>query len=176
MKKQHLITAAATFLLLLLPGQGGAVSALPKGLIQLAQPHMAPPLKLADMDGNVTDLRDYRGHWVMVHFWAGWCGPCRRELPTLDRMAVQLVPKTIRLIMVNAAENEDDVFVFLGGVAPNLSTLMDTDGAVTNRWQPRGLPSTFFVDPAGRVRYVALGGRPWDTAPYMNFVRSLSSR
>ena len=94
----------------------------------------------------------------------------------LDRMASQLVPDTIQLVMVNAAKKEDDVFVFLGGVAPNLDTLMDKDGVVTNAWQPRGLPSTFFIDPRGQVRYVALGGREWDTAPYMDFIRSLSSR
>jgi thiol-disulfide isomerase/thioredoxin len=154
----------------------GAAGMLPKGVIELSPPKPALPLKLANMDGDVTDLKDHAGHWVMVHFWAGWCGPCRRELPTLDRMASKLVPDTIRLVMVNAAEKEDDVFVFLGGVAPNLDTLMDKDGVVTNAWQPRGLPSTFFVDPRGRVRYVALGGRAWDTKPYMDFIRSLSSR
>lgn len=166
----------AICLLLMATVQGAVASGLPKGVIQLAEPRMALPLKLADMDGNVTDLADHRGRWVMVHFWAGWCGPCRRELPTLDRMASKLVPKTIQLVMVNTAENEDDVFVFLGGTAPNLNTLLDADGSVTNRWQPRGLPSTFFVDPEGRVRYIALGGRPWDTKPYMDFVRSLSAR
>ena len=153
-----------------------AASALPKGVIEVSPPTVALPLKLANMDGKVTDLKDYAGHWVMVHFWAGWCGPCRRELPTLDRMAAQLVPSTIQLVMVNAAENEDDVFVFLGGTAPNLDTLLDKDGVVTNAWQPRGLPSTFFIDPKQRVRYVALGGREWDTKPYLDFVRSLSSR
>ena len=174
MKSSRLFSAVV--LIACLWASASVAASLPKGVIEMSPPAPARPLKLANMDGEVTDLKDYAGRWVMVHFWAGWCGPCRRELPALDRMATQLVPKSIQLVMVNAAEKEDDVFIFLGGAAPNLDTLMDRDGVVTNAWQPRGLPSTFFIDPRGRVRYVALGGREWDTAPYMDFIRSLSSR
>jgi thiol-disulfide isomerase/thioredoxin len=151
-------------------------ASLPKGIIEISPPRPAQPLKLSNMDGKQTDLARLSGQWVMVHFWASWCGPCRRELPTLDRMAGELVPGVIQLVMVNTAEKEDDVFVFMGGVAPSLDTLLDTDGAVTNAWQPRGLPSTYFVDPKGQIRFVALGGRGWDTKPYKDFIRSLSSR
>ncbi len=146
----------------------------PDGLIRL-DGSPAPPLKLADMEGRVTDLQQLRGRWVMVHFWAGWCVPCRRELPALER-AQQKLPKMAPVrVMVNTAETDDEVFVFLSGVAPGLTTLLDRDGAVTERWQPRGLPSTFLVDPAGRLRYLALGGRPWDSPDYLAFLSSLKN-
>jgi len=48
--------------------------------------------------------------------------------------------------------------------------LMDTDGLVTERWQPRGLPSTFLVDPEGKLRYQALGGRAWNKGIYKKFL------
>lgn len=148
-----------------------AAAELPEGLIALdGQP--APALKLADPDGNVTDLATLRGRWVMVHFWAGWCAPCRRELPAIAAM-IQTKPASLGLVMVNTAETDDDVFAFLAAVAPELTSLLDRDGQVTERWQPRGLPSTFFVDPAGRLRYLALGGRPWDTPPYQRFLAGL---
>jgi thiol-disulfide isomerase/thioredoxin len=149
---------------------------LPKGIIEIEPAVNAPGLRLANGDGDVTDLRDLRGSWVMVHFWASWCGPCRIELPTVQRMAKQVVPEHIKLVMVNTAEKEDDIISFLFGVAPDLDTLMDSDGVVTNLWQPRGLPSSFFVDPDGKIRYLALGGRPWDTKPYLTFIRSLAAR
>lgn len=164
-------------LLLVLPiPQLNAAATLPRGIIKIEPARKAPDLRLANSDGVVTDLRDLRGSWVMVHFWASWCAPCRKELPTVQRMAKQLVPKTIKLVMVNTAEKEDDVTSFLFGVAPDLDTLMDGNGVVTNLWQPRGLPSSYFVDPDGMMRYVALGGRPWDTKPYLTFIRSLASR
>lgn len=148
---------------------------LPKGVIKIQPEKAAPALRLSNMDGVVTDLQTFRGRWVMVHFWASWCGPCRKEIPSIQRLSKQLVPADIVLVMVNTAEKEDDVVAFLFGAAPELDTLMDADGVVTNRWQPRGLPSSFFVDPEGKLRYLALGGRPWHTKPYLTFIRSLTS-
>lgn len=127
------------------------------------------------MDGKVTDLKDLRGHWVLVHFWASWCGPCWREMPTLQRMRARISPDRIRLVLVNTAETDDDVFAFMAVVAPDLDSLLDRDGALTQRWQPRGLPSTFLVDPAGRIRYLALGGRRWDSPSYLDFLRGLGA-
>jgi len=157
------------FLLCITPAQAGT---LPEGLIKL-DGRPAPALKLADLDGKTTDLAALRGQWVMVHFWASWCGPCRRELPAIAAMA-QTKPAALALVMVNTAETDDEVFAFLASVAPALSTLLDKDGQVTERWQPRGLPSTFFVDPRGRLRYLALGGRPWDSEPYRRFLADLA--
>jgi thiol-disulfide isomerase/thioredoxin len=125
------------------------------------------------MDGNVGDLAALRGKWVFVHFWASWCGPCRRELPRLQALPRQLDDNRFAMLLVNTAEDEDTVFTFLAGVAPELYTLMDRDGLATEAWQPRGLPATYLVDPAGRVRYQALGGRPWDEPAYLNFLKAL---
>ena len=79
------------------------------------------------------------------------------------------------MLLVNTAEDEDTVFTFLAGVAPELHTLLDKDGLATEAWGPRGLPATYLVDPQGRVRYQALGGRPWDEPDYMNFLKALGS-
>lgn len=145
---------------------------LPEGIITL-DGRPAPALKLTDLDGKVTDLATLRGRWVMVHFWASWCTPCRRELPAIAAMA-KTRPESLALVMVNTAETDDEVFAFLSAVASELTTLLDRDGRVTERWQPRGLPSTYFVDPQGRLRYLALGGRPWDSPAYQRFLAGLA--
>jgi len=76
----------------------------------------------------------------------------------------------LKFACVNAAETEDAVFSFRGSIASDIVPLMDTDGLVTERWQPRGLPSTFFVDPEGKLRYQALGGRAWNKGVYKKFL------
>ncbi len=152
-----------------------AAVTLPKGILKL-DGRPAPPLVLQNMDGERWDLSESRGHWVLVHFWATWCGPCRKEMPTLQAILPQLDPKKMELAIINTAESEDTVFSFLAAVAPDIVPLMDTDGQVTERWQPRGLPASFFVDPDGRLRYLALGGRPWDTPPYLNFIKGLANQ
>lgn len=146
---------------------------VPKGILAL-NGRPAPALKLADMEGKTTDLAKLRGQWVLVHFWASWCGPCRKEMPTLDRLSKTIPPQKLRILLINTAESDDEVFSFLATVSPDLDALMDRDGKVTERWQPRGLPSSFFVDPQGRLRYLALGGRDWMSAPYLGFVKQLS--
>ena len=147
----------------------------PPGLLTL-DGRPAPALKLTDMDGQATDLEQLRGRWVLVHFWATWCGPCRKEMPTLNRMSALIPAADLRVVLVNTAETDDEVFTFLPSVAPDMNTLMDRDGKATERWQPRGLPSSFLVDPGGRLRYLALGGRDWDSAVYLAFLRALAGR
>jgi thiol-disulfide isomerase/thioredoxin len=149
-------------------------AARPAGLIAL-DGRAAPALVLANMDGKITNLKNLKGQWVMVHFWASWCGPCRHEMPTLQALQQKMQGTRLTLLLVNTAESDDAVFTFLPTVAPELNTLMDRDGLVTERWQPRGLPSTFIVDPDGRLRYLALGGRDWTSAAYLSFLNSLIS-
>ena len=133
----------------------------------------APALQLDNLDGEAYDLQASQGHWRFVHFWASWCGPCRKEMPGIERMVSALGESPLEIVLVNTAETEDEVFTFLGIVAPDLVPLMDADGLVTEVWQPRGLPATFLVDPAGRIQYQALGGREWDKPVYLEFLRGL---
>ena len=164
------------FALVLVQGLVGAQEIpKPPGLVAL-DGRIAPALVLSDMDGKVTDLKRLRGRWVIVHFWATWCGPCRKEMPTLQVLQHQLKGTRFALVLVNTAETDDEVFSFLPTVAPELPSLMDRDGLVTERWQPRGLPSSFIVDPAGHLRYLALGGRDWASPAYVSFLKSLPSR
>lgn len=160
------------FVFLVVASAQARAGALPTGVIPL-EARQAPELKLADMEGQPFDLAAARGRWAFVHFWASWCVPCRREMPAIVRMASRMADTTMEIVLVNTAETDDEVFSFLGIVAPEMPTLMDRDGLVTQRWQPRGLPASFLVDPDGRVRYVALGGRGWDEPAYLDFLRKL---
>lgn len=167
----------ALALLALAPAPGTAAppqdgSKLPSGILAL-DGRAAPALALADMDGRRFELRQARGRWVVVHFWASWCGPCRREMPAIQRMAHRLDDPRLRIVLINVSESPDTVFTFLGVTAPDLSALLDRDGRVTERWEPRGLPATYLVDPQGRLRYQALGGRAWDRPAYLDFLRRL---
>jgi len=144
----------------------------PAGIIAL-QPYPAPEIRLSDLDGNPYTLEENRGSVVFVHFWASWCGPCRKEMPAIQRMWKQLEAEGLKIALINTAENEDTVFSFLAIHAPDIRPLMDRDGQITEHWKPRGLPATYLVDKNGMVRYQALGGRPWDKPEYLHFLRQL---
>ncbi len=144
----------------------------PKGIIKLA-PYPAPVTKLKDIDGLTFSLSETKKHWVFVHFWASWCGPCKKEMPAIQKMWNILEKEGLKMAFINTAEDEDTVFSFLSIYAPDMRALMDRNGQITEKWQPRGLPATYLVDPTGMVQYQALGGRPWETKTYLKFLRLL---
>ena len=162
------------FVLLLAVSNSGyaASQVLPKGILPVVN-RVAPPLVLTDIDGGKFSLVEQKGKWVFVHFWASWCGPCRREIPAIQRLLETNKNKALVFSIINTAESEDTIFSFLGVIAPDIVPLMDKDGLVTEAWKPRGLPSTYLVDPMGVIRYQALGGRSWDEPEYMEFLNGL---
>jgi thiol-disulfide isomerase/thioredoxin len=173
MRHRHTLTRAVVYVSLMFVSLPSiAADTLPKGLLVL-DGREAPPLVLNNLDGEPWDISQSRGHWLFVHFWATWCGPCRKEMPTIQTIFQQFDPSQLEIVLINTAESEVPVFTFLAEVAPDITPLMDRDGLVTEQWQPRGLPATFFVDPAGRLQYLALGGRPWDTPEYLAFLQRL---
>ena len=146
---------------------------LPKGVITVT-PRPAPALLLQNMDGEKFELIKAGKQWAFVHFWASWCGPCRREMPTIQVLINELAGSPLTFAIVNTAESDDAVFSFLANVAPDIDSLMDYDGLITEAWQPRGLPSTYLVDPQGMIRYVVIGGQAWHSQEYQNFLRQLT--
>ena len=144
----------------------------PNGILKLT-PYQAPAIHLNDIDSTPFNLDETKGHWVFVHFWASWCGPCRKEMPAIQKMWKKLEQQGLKIALINTAEDEDTIFNFLGIYAPDIRALMDRDGQITEQWKPRGLPATYLVDKDGMVRYQALGGRPWDADIYLNFLKSL---
>lgn len=145
---------------------------LDRGFIQL---HGKPAhhFILKDTDGKRFDFKSARGKWVFLHFWASWCGPCRKELPNIQRLQKAMHKSRLKIILINTAESEDTVFEFFGKISVNLSSLLDTDGEVTEKYKPRGLPATFLVDPEGKMQYLFFGGRPWDKPVYQDFLKRL---
>lgn len=128
---------------------------------------------LNDIDGEKFELHNTKGNWVFLHFWASWCGPCREEMPVIQKLAGAMQDKKFQIVMINTAEDEDTVFEFLATINVDLNSLMDVDGQVTEAWKPRGLPTTFLINPKGEVKYQAIGGREWDSPEYIEFLKKL---
>lgn len=94
------------------------------------------------------------GSYLLLNFWATWCGPCRAELPLLARVHEAwadpegAVP--LRVATVNVKEDAQAVAAFFGGEAPPFPVLLD-DGAAAGAYAVWGIPVTFLIDPAGRI-------------------------
>lgn len=133
----------------------------------------AQDFSLDDIDGEKFEFSNSKGHWVFLHFWASWCGPCREEMPTIQKLANVMQAEKFQIVMINTAEDEDTIFEFLAAIDVELNSLLDVDGLVTEVWKPRGLPTTFLINPQGEVKYQAIGGREWHKGEYVQFIRRL---
>ncbi len=123
---------------------------------------LAQDFKLPDLDGNTLKLSDFKGHIVIVNFWATWCPPCREEIPSMQRAWTILKKKNVVMLAVHVGGNEDKVWSFLTDFEVDFPVLMDKSSKVSRQWRVVGLPSTLIIDPQGRIALGAIGGRKWD--------------
>ncbi len=152
------------FCVLSQPARAEDLPPLTHALTSISRPYAAPALKLPDLDGKVHDLADLNGKLVVVNFWATWCPPCRREMPSLERLRQRLADRGLAVVAVDVGEDADTVFSFTGQLepAPAFPLLLDRDSRAMQAWKVKGLPTTFVVDARGRVIYRAVGGREFD--------------
>ena len=166
----RLLVTAALLISFALPGQAVTPG---KGLTPMPDRPPAPDFALSDIDGQTHRLSDYRGQVLVVNFWATWCPPCREEMPSMDRASQTLAADGIQMLAVNVGEDEDTIFQFTANYPVGFPLLMDRDSKVAEAWPIRGLPTTFVVDPQGRIAYRAIGGRDWDQAELLDPVHAL---
>jgi peroxiredoxin len=117
----------------------------------------APDFTLRTMGGPNMRLQEQRGRVVMVNFWATWCGPCRQEMPQLNRLYEKYRAAGFVLLGVNVDEDvhkAEDVVAKLGVKFP---VLLDTDKTVSKLYELSTMPSTVLIDRDGKVRYVHRG-------------------
>ncbi len=160
-------------LLLVLPLQ--AEEQWSHALTALDPPVIAPGFTLKDMDGATHRLSDYRGSVVLVNFWATWCPPCRKEMPSMERVYQHFRERSFVVLAVNQWETGDHVFSYMGelNVFPEFPILFDPQSSVSEQYGVRGLPTSFILDKQGRIRYRAIGGREYDHPEIMKLISAL---
>jgi len=140
-----------------LPGLGHNLSKLSKSMD-------APGFSLKDMDENRHSLGDYRGKVILLNFWATWCPPCRREMPSMERLYQKFKDEAFIVLAINQWEDPDHVFAYIGqlNTDPTFPILFDRESEVSAAYGVKGLPTTYLLDKEGRIRYRAIGGREFD--------------
>lgn len=130
----------------------------------VSPPLAAPDFTLPDMDDEKHALSDFRGKVVMLNFWATWCPPCRREMPSMQRLYEKYSERGLVVLAVNQFEDPDLVFEFTGRLSlePTFPIVFDRESRVSEQYRVKGLPTTYLLDRDGNIRYRAIGGREFD--------------
>jgi thiol-disulfide isomerase/thioredoxin len=141
-------------------------------------PRLLPDLRFKDGSGKPVSLADFRGKVVLLNVWATWCGPCREEMPTLDRLQATLGGPDFAVIALSidrAGIAVVDAFYTEIGVE-NLSRYIDESGRVAQQLNALGLPTTLLLDREGREIARHVGPAEWDTPAMVAFFRQHLSR
>lgn len=120
----------------------------------------APDFTLELLGGGEITLSELRGQAVMVNLWASWCPPCREEMPAIQKVYEDYKDQGLVVLAVNTTnqDRESDVAAFVQEFGLTFPILLDRMGGVSQRYQLRGLPSTYYIDRKGLIRSVVVGG------------------
>jgi cytochrome c biogenesis protein CcmG/thiol:disulfide interchange protein DsbE len=159
---------------LLLTSAGAVVGLLIIGLVwfltgRAAEPELpavgelrrpAPEIDLPGLDGGRVRLADHRGKVVMVNFWATWCEPCKEETPALQAVHQQLHDEGLVIIGINLRKQEtDDVAIrtFITTYGVTYPIALDIEAEAARLFQISPIPTSYFIDPRGDIRFVRVG-------------------
>jgi len=134
------------------------------GLQAPNEPVAAPEFSLSDLAGKKVQLKALRGSLVFLNFFATWCGPCREEMPGMERLFRTHQDKGLVVLAVNMEENAKTVRPFVQQLKLSFPIVLDTEGAVTRDYGVRALPVSFLIGRDGHIRWRAIGGRDWESA------------
>ncbi len=129
---------------------------------QTTLPRPAPDFLLPDMRGQAVRLSQLKGKVILLNVWATWCGPCRKEMPTMEALAHKLSDEDFVLLAVSQdVDGAVTVKPYLQEGGYTFPVLLDLQGEVGRKYGVTGYPETFVIDRQGQVVYHHIGYNDW---------------
>jgi thiol-disulfide isomerase/thioredoxin len=145
----------------------------PRNFVLHKSPKALPEIQLQGADGRARGLTDFRGKVVLLNIWATWCAPCRREMPTLDRLQATLGGEGFEVVALSIDRAGIDVvrkFYTEVGIK-HLVLYIDSSGKAASKLSASGLPTTLLIDREGREVGRLVGPAEWDAPAMVAFIR-----
>jgi thiol-disulfide isomerase/thioredoxin len=141
-------------------------------------PRPLPEIRFENDQGEAMSLADFRGSVVLLNIWATWCAPCRREMPTLDRLQAELGGPDFQVVALSIDRKGlpavQEFYDELG--LETLAIYVDETGEAQRALGVLGLPTTLLLDRDGKDVGRLLGPAEWDSPEMMTFLRDYVNR
>jgi thiol-disulfide isomerase/thioredoxin len=159
------------------PLQFAAAQEPMKGFVLHDTPKPLGAIEFADANGRPRSLADFTGRVVLLNVWATWCGPCRKEMPTLDRLQGELGGADFEIVPLSIDRGGlETIRAFYAEIGVrNLAIYTDPSGRALRTLSAVGLPTTLIVNRAGQEVGRALGPAEWDAPEIVALLRSIIS-
>lgn len=120
---------------------------------------LAPEFSLQTLDGQSVQLSELRGKNLLISYWVTWCIPCIEELPVLNRLYQEYQSEDLVILSVNGIQQDelDKVTATISEMGITLPVALDQSEILWDSYWVRFLPTSFFIDETGIIRYIQLG-------------------
>ncbi|MCH9806469.1 MAG: TlpA family protein disulfide reductase [Alphaproteobacteria bacterium] len=147
---------------------GPASDAAKNGLIAFVkkkEPVAVPDVSFTDAEGKPKTLADFKGKTILLNLWATWCGPCREEMPGLDRLQAQMGSDKFEVVALSVDRGGIEASKrFLDKIkVKSLATYVDATAKATKPLRVIGMPTTLLIDAEGREVGRLVGPAEWDS-------------
>lgn len=140
-----------------------------------AAPQFRAVTTLAGAPSAQKSLADYKGQVVLLNLWATWCGPCRSEMPSLEKLQQELGPKGLKIVAVSvdAPGMESAIHDFVKEFGLTFEILYAPDGKIQYDYQATGFPETFIIGRDGVIRKRVIAAADWSAEAQKALLRQL---
>ena len=135
------------------------------------------------LDGTDVSLESLRGKVVVLNVWATWCGPCRQEMPALEKLQERFAGQDLEIVAVSvdapigtvgsSGRVGGDVRGYVEEMGLSFTILTDPSRSIEQLFLVQGLPTTFIIDKDGRIDQKIVGARAWDDETYAQYFAEL---
>lgn len=148
-------------------GRGNESSSVAVGM-------MAPDFELADKAGKVYSLSALRGKVVLINFWATWCPPCRKEMPSMEQLYGNYSKGGLELLAINVETNGPEIIDEFQKEFPHtFPVIFDLNGAVQQDYGVFKFPETFIVNKQGIIVERVIGAIDWADPSVLSYLNKL---
>jgi peroxiredoxin len=133
----------------------------------------APEFELKDPAGKQLSLRELRGKVVFLNFWATWCLPCIKEMPSMEKLHQELEKDGLVILAIDFQESAARVKEFFTQHRLTFMALLDRDGKVSELYQAWALPVSVVINKRGEIAARAVGSKDWYSDEALQFFRNL---
>ena len=129
-------------------------------------------VRFTDAEGALVTLKDKRGTVVLINFWATWCPPCVREMPSLERLQTELGGDGFEVLAINEDREASVIGPFYDHFGlTKLAGYHDPYGRLSRQLKVNGLPTTILIDHRGNEVGRVVGGAEWDSPASIALMR-----
>ncbi|MDH4193996.1 MAG: TlpA family protein disulfide reductase [Nitrospirota bacterium] len=132
-----------------------------------------PAFRLNTLQGLSIESKALAGRVLILNFWASWCGPCKEEMPSLERLRQKFSPGQLQILAVTTENRPQEIQAFWQQLELRFDVLLDEQEELSQALMVRNLPTTVIVDAYGNLTGRVMGPREWDNTETVSFIRSL---